>query len=738
MPRLLIVSNRLPITIEKRRNVLRFRESVGGLVTGLASFRDSHDSSWVGWCGVPLDRLNAEERHEIETKLAGEFNSHPVFLSRRDVDNFYHGFCNRTIWPLFHCFTQYAVYDSDLWEAYTRANEIFCETVMEVAEPDDIIWIHDYQLMLLPRLIRKQLPEATIGFFLHIPFPPFEIFRLLPWREEILEGLVRADLVGFHTYDYVRHFLDSVSGLLGYEHSMGQISARNRVLKADAFPLGIDYDRFAGAAEDPNVQRELERVRRRIGDRKIVISIDRLDYTKGILQRLEAFDLFLERNPEYIGEVTLILVAVPSRTGVEHYRMLKRQVDELVGKINGEHATIGWIPVWYLYRSLPFHSLAALYIVADVALVTPLKDGMNLIAKEFCATKMDGKGVLILSEMAGAAREMGEAVIVSPHNREMLIEALKEALAMPEEEQIERNRIMQRRLQRYDVARWLNDFMDALLGIRAVQQELSASRLSEEARERLVDDFIGSTDRLLLLDYDGTLVAFQRKPEHAKPDDELMELLQDLSGLPGTEVVIVSGRGRGILEHWFDELDIALVGEHGAWVRERGGGWETIEPLSNDWKEEIRPILELYVDRTPGSFIEEKEFSLVWHCRRVDPELASVRARELKETLTHLTASLDIGVLEGSKVIEIKSAGIHKGRAALRWLARKKWDFVLAMGDDRTDEDIFGALHHDAYSLNVGLRPSKARFNLSSRKEVRALLRELVRRSWAYHRRRGP
>ncbi|KPK68755.1 trehalose-6-phosphate synthase [candidate division TA06 bacterium SM23_40] len=727
MPRLLTVSNRLPITIEKRRNLLRFRQSVGGLATAVSSFQESYDSAWIGWCGTPLDRLEREEKEEIETRLVADFNSYPVHLSRRDVDMYYRGFCNRTIWPLFHCFTQYAVYERDLWESYRRVNELFCDTVMEVAEPGDIVWIHDYQLMLLPGLVRQRMPDATIGFFLHIPFPPFEILRLLPWREDILRGLLEADLIGFHTFDYVRHFLESVSGLLGYEHTLGQISVGNRVVRAEAFPMGIDYGRFAGAADDANVHREVERIRRRIGERKIVISIDRLDYTKGILQRLEAFDLFLEKNPEYIGEVTLILVAVPSRTGVEHYRMLKKQVDELVGKINGEHGTLGWMPVWYLYRFLPFDSLVPLYIVADVALVTPLKDGMNLIAKEFIATKTDGKGVLILSEMAGAARELGEAIIVSPHNREMILDALVEALNMPEEEQIERNRTMQRRLQRYDIARWSRDFLEGLLHTKALQQDLAARRLTDEARRVLVDDYLRSGSRLLLLDYDGTLVPFSERPDRASPDDALLALLRDLADRPRTELVIVSGRGRGILDLWFKDLDVALVGEHGAWVKERSGEWETIEPLNNAWKEEIRPILEIHVDRTPGSFIEEKEFSLVWHCRRVDPQLASVRGRELKETLTHLTASLDIGVLEGSKVIEIKSAGINKGRAALRWITRQKWDFILAAGDDRTDEDVFGVLPRDAYSVNVGLRPSKARFSLDSRAEVIDLLRELAR-----------
>ncbi|MBN1255164.1 MAG: bifunctional alpha,alpha-trehalose-phosphate synthase (UDP-forming)/trehalose-phosphatase [Deltaproteobacteria bacterium] len=727
MRRLLIVSNRLPVSIERKRGQFHFQPSAGGVATGLGSFYKSYNSLWIGWPGITVAKKDENEKEILEKRLLAEFNCQTIFLSQGDVENYYHGFCNKTIWPLFHYFPQFVVYDEALYKSYVRVNKLFCDAVLEVAKEDDIIWIHDYHLMLLPKLIRERMPDATIGFFLHIPFPVYEIFHLLPWRKEILEGLLRADLIGFHTYDYAQHFLGNIRNLIGYEHTLGHITCDDHhTIRVDVFPMGIDYEGYAKAPLNPEVQKEAGQLRKKIGDTKLILSIDRLDYSKGIPQRLEAFDSFLQKNPQYKEKVTLILVAVPSRTQVEHYKLLKQQVDELIGKINGEHGTIDWTPISYLYRFLRFPTLNALYSVADVALITPLRDGMNLIAKEYLASKTDGKGVLILSEMAGASQELGEAIIVNPHHQEELVEALEEALAMPEDEQIKRNSIMRRRLQRYNVTRWAEDFVERLISAKEHQQEMRARTLTPQARQKLIADYHNSTRRLLLLDYDGTLIPFFTRPEEAMPNEELLSLLEGLSEDPRNNVVIISGRDRDTLEQWFGSLNLGLIAEHGAWLKE--GGWKVLEPVANEWKEEIRSILEVHMDRTPGSFIEEKEFSLVWHYRKADAALASLRARELKDALLHFTTNLDLGVLEGSKVMEIRHIGINKGRAAQRWLAKEKREFILAIGDDVTDEDTFAVLPETAYSIKVGLGPSKARFNIASQHEVRELLQEMIKR----------
>jgi len=490
--------------------------------------------------------------------------------------------------------------------------------------------------------------------------------------------------------------------------------------------MGIDYEKYSQAVADKGVKAEIGKILEKVGGRKIIISIDRLDYTKGIIQRLEAFDLFLSENPRYKGRVTLIMVAVPSRTGVEDYRALRNRLEQLVGRINGEHGAIGYMPVWYLYRFVPFKKLAALYSVADVALVTPLRDGMNLIAKEFIATKTDGRGVLIISEMTGAARELGEALIVNANNKAAIVQAIKEALEMPPLEQIERNRLMQERLRRYDVSRWSGEFLSVLSDIKKTQQELSVRRLSETARKNLVGDYGQSRKRLLLLDYDGTLVGFRGKPAEAEPDDEIMSLLQSLSNDPKNNVVVISGRDKATLEKWLSSLNAALVAEHGGWIKQSGEEWQCTQPFEAEWKNAIRPILELYSDRTPGSSVEEKDFSLVWHYRRADPELAYVRSQELRGALLNLTENLDVGVFEGNKILEIRNVGVNKGRAVEFWIADSDWDFLLAVGDDYTDEEMFAVMPDDAYSIKVGLSMSKARFNIDTVTEIRSLLKELA------------
>jgi trehalose 6-phosphate synthase/phosphatase len=724
MQRLLIVSNRLPVTIDKGKNGLQFHYSLGGLATGLGSFYKSYESIWIGWPGITSDKINKGERKDLVATLMSEFKCYPVFLSQEDSEKYYHGFSNETLWPLFHSFTQYVVHDKSSWEGYGRVNELFSRVISKIAKKDDIIWIQDYHLMLLPQLIRKKLPDSTLGYFHHIPFPSFEIFRLLPWRKEILEGLSGADVIGFHTDDYTRHFLISMHRLLGYEYTLGQIHGDDRIIKVDAFPMGISYERFSKAVEEPETQKEITALRTKMQGRKVILSIDRLDYTKGIPERLEVFNAFFEKNPEYVGKVTFILIVGPSRIEMEHYGLLKKQIDELVGAINGRYGTIGWIPIWYLYRNVSFSTLIALYTVADVCLVTPLRDGMNLIAKEFIAAKKEGKGVLVLSEMAGAAKELGEAIIINPNNREEAIEALRKALSMQDEEKIERIRSMQTRIQRYSVTRWAEEFLDRLTHTKNLQKEMHAKVLSPQMETKLLKDFRKAERRLLLLDYDGTLIPFFGKPEEAKPGHGLLQMLEKLSTNPKNEVVILSGRDKDTLERWFGTLGLGLVAEHGVWIKENE--WAMIEPLTMDWKEELRPVLELYMDRTPGTFVEEKEFSLVWHYRKADPELSTTRVRELTGELVNLTANLNLHILEGNKVVEVKNSGINKGRAALRWVAKENWNFILAIGDDRTDEDMFEVLPAVAYSLKVGVSSSLAKFNLKSQSHVLSLLEELA------------
>lgn len=726
MSKLITISNRLPISVVKRAGKLQFNKSIGGLVTGLSSFYKSRKNIWVGWPGISSARVNPEEEKKINERLTAE-NCLSIFLSKYEIENYYHGFSNKTIWPLFHYFPQYAVNNNLYWDVYKRVNQKFSDVISNIIEPEDEIWIHDYQLLLLPALLRKKNPEVALGFFLHIPFPTFEIFRLLPWREEVLKGILGADLIAFHTCSYVNHFLNNVRRLLGYEYDRGQLLVENRVVKVEPLSMGIDYNRYATAVETPTVQRKIAKIKKKLTHRKIILTVDRLDYTKGIVERLEAFELFLEKNPKYLEKVTLITVAVPSRTSVDTYVQLKKQVDELVGRVNGRYGSFGWAPIWYLYRSLSFEDLVAYYHLADVCLVTPLRDGMNLVSKEFIATKTNGQGVLILSEMAGAAKELGESLIVNPNNKEQVAAALVEALEMSEEEKLARNKKMQQRLQHYTVTKWANLFLKELRQSKKNQQELSTKLLSPHEKEKLILDYRKYKKRLILLDYDGTLVQFSSKPLDAKPDDQLIKLIGNLASREENEIVIISGRDRITLGNFFTTLKISLVAEHGAWIKEKEQNWYKIEPLRDDWKEEIMPVVERYLYRMPGSFIEKKDFSIAFHYRKTDPDLARERTKELRDDLLNLTVNLNLAILVGNMVVEIRDSTINKGRAALQFITRREHDFCLAIGDDATDEDIFAALPESAYSIKVGLSPSQAKFSLGSVADVRSLLIELER-----------
>ncbi|MBC7221237.1 bifunctional alpha,alpha-trehalose-phosphate synthase (UDP-forming)/trehalose-phosphatase [Candidatus Bipolaricaulota bacterium] len=721
MSRVIIVSNRLPVTAKQEEGTVQFVPSVGGLATGLRSVHAAGEGLWVGWPGIAADALRGKET-AVCRDLA-DVHCVPVFLTARDVRDYYGGFSNRTVWPLFHYFTQHATYDRGHWDAYRRVNERFAAATAEVARPGDTVWVQDYHLMLVPALLRARLPDVRIGFFLHIPFPSYEVFRLLPWRREILEGLLGADLVGFHTHDYVGHFLDAVHALLGRGHASGEVDGGERPVRADAFPMGIDYDRFRTAAEAPAARREAGRIRRHVGDRKVILSVDRLDYTKGVLERLEAFDLFLAENPAWRERVTLIFLLVPSRTRVEEYRDLKRQIDERVGRINGRHGSVGWVPIWYLYRSVPFERLVALYRAADVALVTPLRDGMNLVAKEYVASQVDGDGVLVLSEFAGAAQELGEALLVNPNDVPGLARAIGEALELPKRERVERMRRMQERVAAHTVEAWAADFL-AELGARG-RPEHVPQPLEREAADRLAAAYTKAESRLLLLDYDGTLVPFAPTPAQARPDRELRTLLSRLAEGSRNEVVIVSGRDRETLAAWLGDLDVGLVAEHGAWVRERGGAWRATVSRDAAWKARVRPLLERYLRRTPGAILEEKAFALAWHFRRAEPYASRLRVPELREELRDLAAQLALHVLEGDHVIEVKAGPFHKGLAAARWLERE-WGFVLAMGDDRTDEDLFASLPAGCWTIKVGGSRSRAAYRLPGPPDVRALLARLA------------
>ena len=734
MAKTIIISNRLPLQVNVSETGLEVTPSVGGLATGLKSFHYEGDSIWIGWTGVPAEEIPEPLIPQVEEKARAQ-NCIPVSLTEEELQGFYYGFSNRTIWPLFHYFMEFTEFDPQHWEAYKKVNAKYAEVVSEHLNDGDELWIHDYQLLLLPELVRRKNKKVSIGFFNHIPFPSYEVFRTLPWREEILEGMLGADLIGFHTYDYERHFLRSVNRILRKDINFNEVNLGHRIVKVDSFPMGIDYDKFYDAAlnlkkqpmsKNSEFQKQLEIHRDSGIDNQLIISIDRLDYTKGIANRIRAYEYFLEKYPQYHEKVRLVMLAVPSRTDVPQYQLLKKEIDELVGRINGKFATINWTPIWYFYRSMPFDNLIDLYTASDVALITPIRDGMNLVAKEYLATRTDQTGVLILSEMAGAAQELNEALIINPNNFEQIVEAIKTALEMPKEEQVKRNTVLQTRLKRYSVEKWAREFMEQLRETRNTAKALKTIIITPEVKDEFLKKYKEAKRRIFFLDYDGTLVNFVDKPEDARPDLLLLEMIERLNSMENTDVVLISGRDKETLGSWWKNVPVDLISEHGVWMRPVGEDWQLAENVKCDWMKNIRPVLEAYVDRTPGTFIEEKNYSLAWHYRRANPDLGELRANELSNVLKDLISNHGLSVLQGNKVLEIKTSGVNKGKAATKILQDKDYDFIFAIGDDWTDEYLFTELPDDTLSVKVGLKKTSAKYYLRATENVRELLEQFT------------
>jgi trehalose 6-phosphate synthase/phosphatase len=727
--RLIIVSNRLPVSISKRKGKLEIQPSPGGLATALRALQTEKKVVFFGWPGYIPESRN--EQRFIESNLKENHKCFPVFLTRREIDKYYFGFANRTLWPLFHYFASYCTFEKSEWEAYRRVNQKFFKEIIRVATEKDTFWVHDYHLMLLPNLLRTYFPRSDIGFFLHIPFPSSEIYRILPWRNEVLEGLLGSDLVGFHTYEYARHFLSSVLRLLGYEHEFGAVPIQDRIVMVDNFPMGVDAQNIMTLLRQESTQKDVKKFQNNIDkkDRKVILSVDRLDYSKGIPHRLQAFEDFLSRHPEWREKLIYIMLCVPSRTKVRDYALLKQEVESLVGKINGRFGTPGWMPIYYMYRSFPFHRLLPLYAIADIALVTPVRDGMNLVAKEYVASRMDDSGILILSGTAGAEAELGEALVVNVYSREALVDALIQALKMPKEEQKLRMQTMRQRILDYDIHRWTRSFIAGIEEMKKRKSQREYRKLTDKWKKKLFSDYREGKKRLLMFDYDGTLISFAKKPEDAKPDTELKRLLLSLARKRKNHLAIVSGRDRSTMEKWLGDIPCSLVAEHGAWIRfDPHSGWKAQKTVTTDWKAQVMPILKAYEARVPGSFVEEKELGLAWHYRKASPELGEIRSCELFDNLNEFLANTDLQLTHGKKVIEVQPRGINKGQAAHNLLMSDTYDFVLAVGDDWTDEDLFKALPEGAYSVKIGYGTTNARFFLDSPQACRLCLHDLTKK----------
>ncbi|MBA3881864.1 MAG: bifunctional alpha,alpha-trehalose-phosphate synthase (UDP-forming)/trehalose-phosphatase [Chthoniobacterales bacterium] len=717
MPTTIInVSNRLPVTVGEQ-----ITKSSGGLVAALEGLSaDDYNLKWFGWPGGAI--VDAARQRKVQEILTEDHGCIPVFLSDDEVAGHYEGFSNSSLWPLLHYMANYMRYDPAWWDYYQTVNQRFADKVLQTAKPGDLVWVHDYQLMLVPAMLRERMPDLKIGFFLHTPFPSFEIFRCHPKRRELIAGMLGANLIGFHTFGYVRHFRSTVLRLLGLESEITRIrSYDGHTSVMGVFPIGINAAKFAEALDSPEFTKRRLELETSYAGKRVVLSVERMDYTKGILHRLDAIERFLEELEDR-DSIKFVFVSVPSREEVEEYKELRAEMEARIGRINGQYSTLSSSPIRFIHASVNFTDLCALYSTADVGMVTPLIDGMNLVAKEYIACQRDRHGVLILSEFAGAAEELSNATLVNPYDAQAVAESLTAALAIPEEERRACNEPMRDRVMKYDAQHWARTFIEQLAG--TVAGTVTMFDRPEKAAQLLSDAFSDSKRVALFLDYDGTLREIERDPRAAKPTPEVLQLLHLLDQHENIDVTIISGRTSADLEAWFGEHDIGLIAEHGAAARRAGTrAWEQLDRnISYRWKDEIRDVLRLYEQSTPGSFVEEKRTSLVWHHRKTDPEFGTWKAHELMHELGTMLVNEPVKIRHGRKIVEVTAEQVSKGGAVRRLLSQKPYDLVLCAGDDQTDESMFEIESPSFVSIKVGNEPSRAAYRLRDPAALRKFL----------------
>ena len=717
MGMLWIISNRLPFSVHLQKDTITLKPSVGGLATGLQSVRESQPFQWVGWPGIAREKLSEKEWKTLQEQFHAK-DAVPVPLSQEDIDLYYHGYANETLWPLSHYFLEKTKQRPETWDTYKAVNLRFFEVIKHHLQPHDTVWVHDYQLMLLPGLLRDAFPSLKIGYFHHIPFPSFELFRLLVQQKALLNGLLGADLIGFHTYDYVRHFMSCVTRILQLDRQLFTLPYQQRRITVDAFPMGIDVSNFQVG------QNQIKK-----SSYKIILSIDRLDYSKGIPERLLGYESFLANHPEFHGKVNLKLIVAPSREHMDSYDQLKVLIEQKVAEINGKYGSQSWMPIWYLYQSFPQDDLMPLYQSADVMLVTPLRDGMNLVAKEYIAARQDGKGVLILSQTAGASQELSEALLVNPKDTTAIGQAIFDALTLPEVERKRRHQAMMKRITRANVHYWTTSFLHRLQ--QHTHDHDPFSNTTFASPDTMIAAWNKSKKPLFIFDYDGTLHPLQPRPDDAIPTPKLYQMLDILLRRYQASIAIVSGRDGKQLKSWFGHLPLYLAGNHGRTLRFPDGHEEKMGS-SLPWKKDVLRILQQYMDQMPGSLIEEKAGGIAFHYRQCEPDMVAIRKGDILHTLETLKSRTPMQIMLGHKVIEVKDPTIHKGIAVEKITAHSLPDFTLVAGDDQTDEAMFSTLV-DAHSIHVGSGKSYAKYHVDNVEAFFTLLNVLFQKESANH-----
>jgi trehalose 6-phosphate synthase/phosphatase len=724
MPNTLInVSNRLPVAIKNGE----MTKSSGGLVAALEGLpKGQYEQKWIGWPGAEIPDKN--EQKQIGRKLASQYGCIPVFLGKDEAAGFYEGFSNSSIWPLLHYLPNYLRYEPEWWEDYRKVNQTFADKVLEIAKDGDLVWVHDYQLMLLPAILRAQAPKLRIGFFLHTPFPAPQVFRFHPRCRELVAGMLGANRIGFHAFNYLRHFSGAVRRLLRIETELTQIPRDGHTTALGVYPIGINAPKFEQTMDSEEFRQRRDEFRTAHEGKRLVVSVERMDYTKGILHRLEAIDDFLAKWKQ-IDNIRFIFVSVPSREGIEEYQHLVEEVESRIGQVNGKYATLLNSPIHFIHGSIPFVDLCALYALADVAMVTPLIDGMNLVAKEFIACQRENAGLLILSEFAGAAEELFNALFVNPYDSDAVAATLIDALGTPVEQRRCGMQAMRERVIRYDAQHWARSFIEDLASDSLDDSETGQTNIKEASDN--IRRAIESGEKIaLFLDYDGTLREIEVEPSAATPNLAIEKLLRRLEQQPNLYITILSGRSETDLEAFFGSFSFRLIAEHGASWRQPGKtSWERLDGNSKyAWKEKLLPILRVYEQTTPGSMVEEKSSAIVWHYRKADEEFGSWKANRLTQELSALAANQPIKVRHGKKIVEVNAAEINKAAAVARVLEILP-DYAVAIctGDDLTDEGMFELTLPRLLTIKVGPGSTQAHFRIADPAAFRQFLGDLFK-----------
>ena len=695
--RLILVSNRLPVTISSSDGAQTIDRSSGGLIAGLDPLHQDTEGIWIGHPGVEPDN--------VARAVLSEMRLEPVEIPESEYSLYYEEYSNRAIWPLFHYLLEFCDFDPLAFAAYKRVNERFAEAVIARAEEGDTIWIHDYQLMLLPAMLRARLPDVRIGFFLHIPFPASEMFRVIPQREEILLGLLGADLIGVHTYEYADHIATSIRRILGLEVRQGNVALPGRKVQIEAHPLGIDVKGQREHAFSPEADNALARYRRLLRGRQVILGVDRLDYTKGIPLKLRALEQLFENHPRFRNRVVFIQIAIPTRTNITDYDEQRAAVEQLASEINGRFGRPGVVPIQYLYRSVSPAELGALYRLADIAFISPVRDGLNLVAKEYVACSDENDGVLVLSEFAGAASELTGALRVNPWDIGDTARQLERGLDMPVHERKFRMSSMRQRVDENDVHRWVERFIEALNESAESRSLLLAPEARGENIEILAEKIASAKSSLIILDYEVLINEFSKRYEDVNPTGSIIRILNDLAAGIGTDVYLCRNGSRHSFGAKLKDAHVSLIAEGGLWIKFKDRKEWELHGSNYDvsWKEQVRSILDEYVSRTPGTSVEENPIALRWSYSGARHEAGEWQSRDLATHLEDALGSAPVEVFTQSDTVEIRQQGLDMDQM-IRFIESERgpFDFVFAVRGDSQKEGIFVRLGIDDPTMQYG------------------------------------